>query len=58
MHPDGRPPLARPHLHELEQLRLGALRARLDEALGAPRALTGEERRARAGLLSRQLTLR
>ena len=35
-----------------------ALRVRLDEALGSPRALTGEERRARAGLLSRQLTLR
>ncbi|HEU0100904.1 MAG TPA: DUF5926 family protein [Mycobacteriales bacterium] len=35
-----------------------ALRARLDAALAAPRALTGEERRARAGLLSRQLTLR
>ncbi len=35
-----------------------ALRARLDEALAAPRPLTGEERRARAGLLSRQLTLR
>lgn len=35
-----------------------ALRARLDEALAAPRALTGEERRARAGLMSRQLTLR
>lgn len=35
-----------------------ALRARLDEALAAPRALSGEERRARSGLLSRQLTLR
>jgi hypothetical protein len=35
-----------------------ALRARLDEELAAPRPLTGEERRARAGLLSRQLTLR
>lgn len=35
-----------------------ALRARLDEALASPRPLTGEERRARAGLLSRQLTLR
>ncbi len=35
-----------------------ALRARLDEVLAAPRALTGPERRARAGLLSRQLTLR
>ncbi len=35
-----------------------ALRDRLDGALAAPRPLTGEERRARAGLLSRQLTLR
>lgn len=35
-----------------------ALRARLDEALADPRPLTGEERRARSGLLSRQLTLR
>ena len=35
-----------------------ALRVRLDEALATPRALTGEQRRARAGLLSRQLTLR
>ena len=35
-----------------------ALRARLDEALAAPRALSAEERRARSGLLSRQLTLR
>ena len=34
------------------------LRTRLDEALASPRALTGDERRARAGLLSRQLTLR
>ena len=34
------------------------LRARLDDALDSPRALTTEERRARAGLLSRQLTLR
>ena len=34
------------------------LRARLDEALAAPRPLTDDERRARAGLLSRQLTLR
>ena len=37
---------------------VAALRTRLDEALAGPRALTGEERRARAGLLSRQLTLR
>ncbi len=35
-----------------------ALRARLDEELAAPRALTSDERRARGGLLSRQLTLR
>ncbi|MCW2607213.1 MAG: topoisomerase [Frankiales bacterium] len=35
-----------------------ALRARLDEALASTRPLTGEERRARQGLLSRQLTLR
>ena len=35
-----------------------ALRARLDEALRPHRPLTAEERRARAGLLSRQLTLR
>ena len=37
---------------------VAALRARLDEELAAPRPLTAEERRARAGLLSRQLTLR
>ena len=35
-----------------------ALRDRLDEALSSPRPLTSDERRARAGLLSRQLTLR
>jgi len=35
-----------------------ALRVRLDEALASPRPLTPDERRARAGLLSRQLTLR
>ena len=35
-----------------------ALRARLDEALAADQPLTGEQRRARQGLLSRQLTLR
>ena len=35
-----------------------ALRARLDDALAMDRPLTGEERRARSGLLSRQLTLR
>lgn len=37
---------------------LGALQVRLDEALTAPRVLTADERRTRAGLLSRQLTLR
>ena len=37
---------------------VAALRTRLDEVLAAPRALTPDERRARAGLLSRQLTLR
>jgi hypothetical protein len=37
---------------------VAALRARLDDALGSPRPLTTDERRARAGLLSRQLTLR
>ena len=35
-----------------------ALRALLDETLAAPSPLTPEERRARSGLLSRQLTLR
>jgi hypothetical protein len=35
-----------------------ALRGLLDEALASPRELTAEERRARSGLLSRQLTLR
>ena len=35
-----------------------ALRTRLDEALASTTPLTGEQRRARAGLLSRQLTLR
>lgn len=33
-------------------------RTRLDEELASPRALTGDERRARAELLSRQVTLR
>jgi hypothetical protein len=44
---------------EAEQMEqpAAALRARLDEELAAPRTLTSEERRARAGLLSRQLTL-
>ncbi len=35
-----------------------ALRARLDDALASDAPLTPEQRRARAGLLSRQLTLR
>jgi hypothetical protein len=35
-----------------------AFRGRLDDELASDRALTAEERRARAGLLSRQLTLR
>ena len=35
-----------------------ALRHRLDEALATPRTLSADERRVRAGLLSRQLTLR
>ena len=35
-----------------------AFRARLDEELAGDRPLTAEERRARAGLMSRQLTLR
>ena len=34
-----------------------ALRVRLDEALADDRPLTGDERRVRAGLMSRQLTL-
>ncbi len=37
---------------------VAALRVRLEEALASPRTLTSDERRARAGLLSRQLTLR
>lgn len=37
---------------------VAGLRARLDEELASPRDLTPEERRTRAGLLSRQLTLR
>lgn len=37
---------------------VAALRERLSEALAASRPLTPEERRARSGLLSRQLTLR
>ena len=49
-----------PHDREAEALEepVAALRARLDEELASPRDLTPEERRARAGLLSRQLTLR
>jgi hypothetical protein len=37
---------------------VAALRGLLDDALATPRALDADERRARAGLLSRQLTLR
>lgn len=37
---------------------VAALRTRLDEVLADPRPLTGDERRARAGLLNRQVTLR
>lgn len=37
---------------------VAALRIRLDEVLAAPEPLTSDERRARAGLMSRQLTLR
>jgi hypothetical protein len=37
---------------------VAALRARLDESLAAGAPLTTEERRARAGLVTRQLTLR
>jgi hypothetical protein len=37
---------------------MAELRAALDEALASPRELAADERRARAGLLSRQLTLR
>jgi hypothetical protein len=48
--------------HDLEPATLEepvlALRGLLDEALASPRELTSVERRARAGLLSRQLTLR
>ncbi|MCW2713328.1 MAG: topoisomerase [Frankiales bacterium] len=37
---------------------VGALQERLDAELASPRPLTSDERRARSGLLSRQLTLR
>ena len=49
-----------PHDREAAEVEApaAALRARLDEALASPRPLTGDERRARSGLLSRQLTLR
>jgi len=49
-----------PHDREAEALEepTAALRVRLDDALASPRPLTADERRARAGLLSRQLTLR
>ena len=48
-----------PHDREPDALEepVAALRARLDEALADPAPLTGEPRRARSGLLSRQLTL-
>lgn len=48
------PDLAAPALEEPA----AALRARLDEALASPRALTAGERRLRAGLLGTQLTVR
>ena len=51
-------PAARARRPTTSRSRAAALRARLDEALAAPRPLTADERRARAGLLSRQLTLR
>jgi hypothetical protein len=48
--------------HEMEAKEVeepaAAFWQRLDAALAAPRALTDDERRARTGLLSRQLTLR
>ncbi|CAN5248822.1 DUF5926 family protein [soil metagenome] len=48
-----------PYDREADELAepVAALRARLDEALADSAPLTGEQRRARAGLLSRQLTL-
>lgn len=42
---------------ELE-LQVGALKSRLDEALAVDGPLSADERRARAGLVARQLTLR
>ena len=49
----------RPHDREADAMEepTAALRTRLDEALADERPLTVEERRARSGLLSRQLTL-
>jgi hypothetical protein len=49
-----------PHEQEAPSLAepVAALRSRIDEELASPRPLTAEERRARSGLLSRQLTLR
>jgi hypothetical protein len=49
-----------PHATEADELAepVAALRSRLDEALAATEPLTTEERRARAGLVTRQLTLR
>ena len=48
-----------PHDREAEAMEepAVAMRARLDEALATDQPLTVEQRRARSGLLSRQLTL-
>ena len=49
-----------PHEREAAEVEepAAALWQRIEAEVAAPRALTGEERRVRAGLLSRQLTLR
>jgi hypothetical protein len=49
-----------PHDREPEAVEepAAAVRSRLDELLAEPRPLSGDERRTRSGLLSRQLTLR
>lgn len=49
-----------PHGMEAAEIEepVAALRTRLDAVLAEPRALSDDERRARSGLLSRQLTLR
>lgn len=49
-----------PHGMEASELEepVAALKQRLDAVLAEPRTLSAEERRARSGLLSRQLTLR